>query len=403
MKHIKIFLAFALMAVFSLSASAQDGTEGKDYKPFPHMFVGIQGGVQTTFTNYDQMKLITPTASVYFGGWFTPIVGARLHVNGIWNKGGYDDVYQGTALNFKYDYRYVTTNVDLLLNLCTLFGKKDFYPLNVYLIGGIGLNYAWDNDDAYAQKAVMPMAWKDNRLSHNGRVGAMLEWNVHKHWGINLEVAANSLSDRYNSKVNDKDDWSLTAQLGVAYKFGFKKKEKAVAPVVVSSVDEFTDTKETETVAVEPTYATRIDTTWYDDVTYKEVPGVEKLEKNIFFTINEFGVADKCSEVEEVANFVKNHKNCKVIVTGYADKDTGTPAYNLGLSKKRADKVYNQLVEAGVSKKIITKNAKGDTVQPFSDNDRNRVAIIVVSGDGTKQEKVVTKKFRTKEVRYQVK
>lgn len=398
MKHFSRFLAVALLATVSLTASAQSESEGKDYKPYPHMFVGLQGGIQTTFTDYNQMKLITPTASVYFGGWFTPIVGARLHVNGLWNKGGYD---QG-ALNFKYNYKYVTTNLDLLLNLCTMFGKKDFYPLNVYLLGGIGLNTAFDNDDAYAQKAVMPLAWKDTRLNHNARVGAMLEWNVHKHWGVNLEVSANSLSDRYNSKVNDKDDWSLTAQLGVAYKFGFKKKDKAVAPVVVSSVDEYADKKEAETVAATPTYATRIDTIWYDDVSYKEVPATEKLEKNIFYTINEYGIPDNAPEVDAVAKFVKDHKNCKVIVTGYADKDTGTPAINMDLSKKRAAKVVSQLISAGVDKKIITSNAKGDTVQPFSENDKNRVAIIVVSGDGTKQEKVVTKKFRTKEVRYQV-
>ena len=126
MKQLKLFFAVALMAV-SMSANAQETTDGKDYKPFPHMFIGVQGGGQTTFTNYDQLKLITPTASVYFGGWFTPVVGARLHVNGIWNKGGFEGFdADKNALDFKYDYKYVTTDVDLLLNLCTLFGKKDY-------------------------------------------------------------------------------------------------------------------------------------------------------------------------------------------------------------------------------------------------------------------------------------
>ena len=223
----KIF-SVCLFALTALTVSAQETVDdGKDYKPFPHMFVGLQGGGQTTLTNYNNLKLITPTASVSFGAWFTPIVGARLHVNGIWNQGGYDK-----GPNFKYDYKYVTSNIDLLINVVTLFGKKDYYPVNAYLIGGMGLNYAWDNDDAFAQKAVLPMAWSDNHLSHNARVGAMVDWNVAKHWSLNLEVAANSLNDRYNSKVCEKDDWSLTAQIGVAYKFGFKKKEKKPEPVV---------------------------------------------------------------------------------------------------------------------------------------------------------------------------
>lgn len=226
MKNLKSSLAILLLAVGTSFAFGQNSSESNDYKHFPHFFVGVQGGAQTTLTDYDQMKLITPTASVYFGRWFTPVFGTRLHVNGMWNKGGYDGLYQGAPLNFTYEYKYITTDVDLLLNLCTLFGKKKYYPFNVYLIGGIGLNYAWDNDDAYAQKAVLPLAWKDNRLNHNARVGAMLDINLAKHWSLNLEVDANSLGDRYNSKGNNKDNWSLTAQVGIAYKFGFKKKDQ---------------------------------------------------------------------------------------------------------------------------------------------------------------------------------
>ena len=378
---IKKIFAVALLSVVALSASAQS-TE-KDYKPFPHMFVGVQGGAQTTFTDYDQLKLITPTASVYFGGWFTPVVGARLHVNGIWNKGGYEQ----NGLDFKYDYKYVTPNLDLLINLCTLFGKKDWYPVNVYLIGGIGLNYAWDNDDAYAHKDVMPLAWKDNRLSHNARVGAQLDVNLAKHWSLNLEVAANSLSDRYNSKVNDKDDWSLTAQLGLAYKFGFKKNKKVVEPTPVP----------------EPVYATRIDTTWYDDVQYKDVTADRDIKKEIFFGIRESGVSQDEAQIAAVAEFLKGVKDGEITITAYADKGTGTPALNMKYSKERAEKTRQALIDRGVDPNIIKSvEWKGDTVQPYAENDKNRVSVITGHGVYTDKEKVVTKKFHTKEVRYQV-
>lgn len=392
MNHLKKFFTVALLAIGTCAAYAQDATDdGKDYKPFPHMFVGIQGGAQTTFTNYDQLKLITPTASVYFGGWFTSVVGARLHVNGIWNKGGYDVA----PLDFKYDYKYVTTNVDLLLNLCTLFGKKDYYPVNVYLLGGIGLNYAWDNDDAYAQKTVLPMAWKDNRLNHNARVGAMLDINLAKHWSVNLEVDANSLSDRYNSKTCDKDDWSLTAQLGLTYKFGFKNKPKKAEPVAKPVVES----------QPEPTYATRIDTTWYDDVTYKDVTADRDIKKEIFFGIRESGVNQDDAQISAVAEFLKGVKNAEITITAYADKGTGTPKLNMDYSKQRAEQTKKALIAKGVDPSIIkTVEWKGDTVQPYpADNDKNRVSIITGHGIYTDKEKVVTKKFRTKEVRYQVK
>ena len=224
MKNFKRFLPLSLLVLGASVAFGQSSKESKDYKPFPHIFIGVQGGGQTTLTDYSQSKLITPTASVYVGGWFTSAVGARLHVNGLWNKGGFDN---GTT-DFKYKYRYITTDLDLMLNPLAIFGKKDYYPVNLYVLGGIGLNYAWNNDDAYAQKAYMPMVWKDNRLSRNARVGLMLDVNLCKHLSVNLEVTANSLSDNYNSKINGKDDWSLTAQAGLTYKFGFRKKDPEV-------------------------------------------------------------------------------------------------------------------------------------------------------------------------------
>lgn len=406
MNNLKKIFALALIAAGTLTAQAQEATDdGKDYKPFPHMFIGLQGGAQTTFTNYDQLKLITPTASVSFGAWFTPVVGARLHVNGLWNKGGFDDTYQGTALDFKYDYKYVTTNLDLMLNLCTLFGKKDCYPVNVYLLGGIGLNYAWDNGDAYAQKTVMPMAWDDSRLSHNARVGAMLDISLAKHWGLNLEVSANSLSDRYNSKVCDKDDWSVTAQLGLAYKFGFRKKDKASAPAVVAPVESYDEGRNAEAVAAEPVYATRIDTVWYDDVQYKDVTADRAIKKEIFFGIRESGVSQDDAQISAVAEFLKGVKDGEITITGYADKGTGTPQLNMKYSRQRAEQTRQALIKKGVNPAIIKAvEWKGDTVQPYpEDNDRNRVSIITGHGTFPDKEKVVTKKFRTKEVRYEVK
>ena len=375
----KIFAVAALAVVAVASANAQTIKE-KDYKPFPHMFVSVQGGAQTTFTNYNNLKLITPTASVGFGAWFTPVVGARLHVNGIWNKGGYrENDYQ---VDYKYNYKYATTDLDLMINLCTLFGKKDYYPVNLYLIGGVGLNYAWDNKDAFALNNVMPFAWEDNRLSHNARIGAQVDWNICKNVGLNFEVAANSLSDRYNSKVNNKDDWQLTAQLGLAFKFGYKKAK--VAPV-------------------EEIWETRIDTTWYDDVKYVENTRDRDIKKEIFFEIRESEVASTQEQIQTVAEFLKGVKNGEITITAYADKGTGNPTLNMEYSKLRAEQTKQALIDCGVDAGMIKSvEWKGDTVQPYAENDKNRVSIITGHGVYTDKDKVVEKKFRTKEVRYRV-
>lgn len=381
MTAIKKMFAFVLLAAgITIPAMAQESAaDERDYKPFPHMFVGIQGGAQTTFTNYDNSKLITPTTALSFGGWFTPVVGARLHVSGLWNKGG----FKSSTENFKYDYKYATTDLDLMLNLVTLFGKKDCYPVNLYLIGGIGLNYAWDNDDAYAHKALMPQAYKKDLFSHNARVGAQLDVNLHKNVSLNLEVDANSLADRFNSKCNRTDDWQLTGSIGLTFKFGYKKAKKAPAPVAEE-------------------WATRTDTIWYDDVIESARVEDGKMTWNVFYPINKSDFKAE-AQLKAIGEFLKDHRECKVDIKSYADKGTGTPAINKRLAAERAAKAVKALIDAGVPKSAITSSSYGDTVQPFSENDKNRVSIIVANGLKDIKDKQSVKKFRTKEVRYRVK
>lgn len=378
MTSIKKLFALALLATgIAAPAMAQESSATeKDYKPFPHMFIGIQGGGQTTFTNYNNAKLITPNTAVSLGGWFTPVVGSRLHVSGMWNKGG----FKGGDNDYKYDYKYVTTDFDLMLNLVTLFGRKDYYPVNLYLIGGIGLNYAWDNDDAFVHKTDMPRAYKDDLFSHNARVGAQLDVNLHKNVSLNLEVDANSLGDRFNSKVNGSDDWQLTASLGLAVKFGYKK---AVA------------------APVEEEWATRMDTIWYDDVVESARVEDGKMTWNVFYPINKSDFRAE-AQLKAIGEFLKDHRECKVDIKSYADKGTGNPSYNKKLAAQRAEKAVKALVDAGVPKSSITSSSYGDTVQPFSENDKNRVSIIVATGLKDVKDKQSVKKFRTKEVRYRV-
>ena len=69
------------------------------------------------------------------------------------------------------------------------------------------------------------------------------------------------------------------------------------------------------------------------------------------------------------------YKDSEIIVKGYADVKTGNPEYNMELSKKRAEVVKNKLIEYGATNVSI--EALGDTVQPFVDNDMNRVAIVI--------------------------
>lgn len=61
---------------------------------------------------------------------------------------------------------------------------------------------------------------------------------------------------------------------------------------------------------------------------------------------------------------------------GYADAGTGSAEVNRAISEKRAARVAKVLTEKyGIDASRITSGYKGDTVQPFSNNDSNRVVI----------------------------
>ena len=384
MNLIKKLCALSLMMLMAATASAQEEEKALSY---PQLFFGVQAGAQTTLTDYTNTALITPTTSLSVGSFFTPVIGARLHFNGIWNKGG----YEGEPRNFKYKYKYLTSDIDMLVNLVTLLGKKNYYPVNVYLIGGVGLNYAWDNDEAFAHKDKLILAYDDGRFSHNARVGAMFDCNFSKHVSINLEVAANTLKDRFNSKFSGKGDWQITAQLGVAYKFAAKKDKNKAAKAKKAE-------KAVESAEV---WETRQDTIWYDDVV--ENPQDEKGSKtwNIFYDINKSDFEAE-EQLAEIGAFLKSWNNCKVEIKSYADVKTGNPEKNLQLSKERMEKAVKALVGAGVPASSITSNYFGDTIQPFAENDKNRVTIIIADGQREGKDKKMVKKFRTKEVRYRV-
>jgi len=393
----KKILSLALLAlVTSAPAMAQDEKDNvKDYQVAPHQFITIQGGVQNTFNNeFNNWKTFTPTASVSYGAFFTPVVGARLHVNGAWNKSGVDYVID--TPDGHYNYNYLTGSADVLVNLCTLFGKKDWYPVNLIFIGGLGANYAWEGQGR-CEKAALPYtnllhSDNDSRWAFNGRVGLMLDVPVHKNISINLEGDLNTIAPGKDNCFNS-DHLQMTAQVGVSFKFGYRKPKAEPEPE-----------PEPEIIAEpEPKYETRIDTIWYDDVTYKDVTADREIKKEIFFGIKEAGVNQDQAQIKAVADFLKGVKNGEVTITSYADKGTGTPAANMKYSKKRAENTKKALIEHGVDASIFKSvEWKGDTVQPYDENDKNRLSVITGHGIYTEKEKVVTKKFRTKETRVRV-
>lgn len=367
----------ASMLLLGGTAMAQD----HNWKSFS--YVEAQGGLQLTSTNAPMDKLMMPTAALSFGHYFTPVVGARLHVNAWQSKSGFADLDQ------YYKWKYITPDLDLMVNLSNLFGSNQDRLLNVILLGGVGLNYAWDNDELAALNVApqrIPLAWDDNRLSHNLRAGLRFETNQSKPLGLSLELNANSLDDRFNSKTNDADDWQFTAMIGLNFRFGYKNNKccaeqcHVVEPTPAPVIEEPAPVVE-EPAPVVPAEPVKV---------AREVVRTEpvSLHREAFYAICVSDNETPSAVMNDVAEFMKQYKDVKVTIVGYADRGTGNPSINMGYSQKRAEKFRNDLVSRyGVDASRISIDAKGDTVQPFpNDNDKNRC--VIVDATGTKEVKV---------------
>jgi len=86
--------------------------------------------------------------------------------------------------------------------------------------------------------------------------------------------------------------------------------------------------------------------------------------------------------MDSLATYLIQNERLEVMLRGYSD-NTGTEAYNLGLSRQRAVEVKKKLTARGVSEYRIEIEAKG-TADPIGDNStyegriaNNRVAIII--------------------------
>lgn len=359
MQNKRITLATALGIMMSCTVAAQQTDK---QQPQSYSYVELQGGAQLTLTDAKMNKLITPVGAVSFGHYFTPVVGARLHVNGWQAKSGFDTPEQ------RYKWNYITTDADLLINLSNLIAPKSQHFLNVIFVGGVGLNTAWGNSEANTLAASnnnlnMPFVWDGTRLSHNIRAGLRLETNPAKPLGVSLEVNANSLDDRFNSKYNNSDDWMVTAMLGVSFRFGHKYKKAAPVPVPAPVPEPKPEPTPAPVPVVKPEP--------------KPEPKVETLHEEAFYKIRSSETGRPDDVMKRTAEYLKRNPEAKVSVTGYADRGTGNAAVNMKYSQKRAENFKNTIVKNyGIDASRIITDAKGDKVQPFSDNDKNRCVIV---------------------------
>ena len=386
MKIKKIFMSCLLLAGV-LSASAQEEYPKTVYDHNPYWYIQLQGGAQYTLGEIDFSDLISPNVQVALGRQFSPVFGARLAVNAWQSKAG----IEAAGNTYKWKWMYVAPGIDLTFNLSNLFcGFNPNRIFNFSVFGGLGANIGWDNkiDDIKAAAAALyPLtttatgtsentqyAWDGTKVRLFGRAGVAADFKVSDAVTLGLEVNANTLSDRYNSKKAGNWDWYFNALAGVKINLGKTYSTRTIeAPKVPEKVVERVIERVVEKPApqvVEPTRA----------VAEKKEVEDTKFRRDIFYLKAGKTWIDKSEykKVKEVADYMKEHPNCTVEITGYADRGTGNPKINNNLSQRRAQAVANMLIRNyGIKKNRIKVDYKGDTIQPFAKEIENRVAIAI--------------------------
>ena len=98
----------------------------------------------------------------------------------------------------------------------------------------------------------------------------------------------------------------------------------------------------------------------------------------VFFNFDSSRLTDRAKASMQVLQetIAAAPKDQVFTIVGHADAKTGSAEYNQKLSEKRAEAVYNYLVEQGVNKDQLTWKGVGSSENIFPVNGTNRVVIV---------------------------
>ena len=384
------FKSILLSSLLALGCTAASAQEAKTVNVFnPHGYLQVQIGGQETLGEIGFGDLLSPNVQVGYGYNFNKVVGARVSLNAWQSKAGQEFLGQ----TYKWKWNYVAPMVDATFNLSNLFcGFNPNRLVNVGVFAGIGANIAWGNDEAATAQSNMNAAytnlinsaygtttpeankvaksdpalsylWDGSKVRLTGRVGANVDFRVSERVSLGLEVSANTLNDRYNSKKAGNADWYFNALVGAKFTLGKSYTTKTVpAPKPVEKIIERIIEKPA------PAPAPKVETKVVE----------ENFRRDIFFPIGNTNIAkSQTTKIAEIVEYMKENPDAKITLTGYADKGTGSAAFNDKIAARRAQTVYNTLAAKGVAKNRMIKKSMGSRVQPFEENDMNRVTICI--------------------------
>ena len=397
MKKLFLMLAAGFMAV---SANAQN-TAITANKAGDNWYIGANAGVSTTLTKQNPdggfFKALAPTFGVRVGKNLNTVFGLALDADMHFKS---NEKWASASKTFVEDI-----NVDLLgtFNLSNLFAGYPGEPraFEVIALGGFG----WEHGFNHISKA--------NAVTSKVALDFAFNLGANKAWQLYIEPSLN-----YNLKswVGGMDEAAIAAVIadindpgfkydvnraffslkaGVNYKFGNSNgthnfaiaqlRDQAEIDGLNAKINELradNNAKDGQLSAKDQQIADLKKKLADCEARPQTAAVVEKtenvLQPHVIFRQGKSTIDPaQYASIEMVAKYMKNHKDAKVKVQGYASPE-GKAEFNQKLSEKRAEVVKNALVKRyKIAADRITIEGLGATDKLSSENDFNRVAMFV--------------------------
>ena len=310
--------------------------------------------------------------SVAIGKWFTPGFGLRTKLQGFNSK-------KIGAVGVTSQH-FWSLNEQIMFNLSNLFmgyNPERVWNISPFIGGGMARNMS-------ANRYVMQLSAGINsswRLCRNLDLYAEAGWNRMEDNFDGNEMA--QLSNTHHGRGWEDKDNHLYAEIGLTFKLSkatWNKTPdvdaiKALSQSQIDALNSQLNDLNAENGKLRKELAEKPKTT----VLTKSLKEFVATPISVFFNIGKIDVAllKDLVNVRALAKYAIEN-NSHILVTGYADSSTGTPAINQRLSEQRANTIVEELVKMGVNRSNIRTAAGGGVkMLEYPDYDRRATVQIV--------------------------
>ena len=390
----KLFTIIAVCAAV-LTVNAQTTVKGS--KLTDNWTLGISGGVVTPTVNHAFFGSMRPTVALEATKWITPVFGIAAQGQTGFNYDKLGSMFPnstfGVPVASKSKTAFDMAQAMLLgkFNLSNLFGgykgEPRFFEVEAYFGGGYSHFYkngAADNGiGGLSSKAGMNFnfnlgeakAWQINikpaityLLDGNHGAAHPVQYNVNHSV---VELTAGVTYKFLNS--NDSHNFTLVKEYDQAEVDGLNSKINSLRGQVDGLNSQVNSLKaQNAQLQNELNDCKNRKPTTVNNVVNRD------LESYVTFDQGKSIInRSQMPNVERVATYMKNHKDSKVVIKGYASPE-GSAEINARLAKERAEAVKNQLIKKyKIAADRIEASGQG-VGNMFSEPDWNRVSISTI-------------------------